>query len=332
MIRTKLCGRLGIDVPIVQAPIGGISNPQLVAAVSNAGGLGMLSLTWRTEGEALRLVREIKSLTTRPVGVNFVLEWDPTNKLEICFAVGVKIFSFFWGDSAGYVRRVHDAGGIVMHTVGSAAEAKRAVDAGVDVIVAQGWEAGGHVWGEVTTIALVPRVVDAVSPVPVIAAGGIADGRGVAAALALGAEAAMLGTRFVAAVEANSHPIYRQNLIDASETSTVRTELFDGGWERAPHRVLRNSTYVRWEESGRPAAGQRPGEGEIVSRTPAGKEIPRYHSNAPIRELDGKPEEQALYAGQGVGLIRDCKPAAQIVKDIVSEAEAAARSLQKLIA
>jgi NAD(P)H-dependent flavin oxidoreductase YrpB (nitropropane dioxygenase family) len=319
-------------VPIVQAPIGGISNPELVAAVSNAGGLGMLSLTWRTDEDARRLVQETKSLTTKPVGVNFVLEWDPASKLEMCFAEGVRIFSFFWGDPAAHVRRVHGAGGIVMHTVGSAAEAKRAVDAGVDVIVAQGWEAGGHVWGEVTTMALVPRVVDAVSPVPVIAAGGIADGRGVVAALALGADAVMLGTRFVAAEEANSHPVYRLELIDASETSTVRTELFDGGWERAAHRVLKNSTFRNWEEAGRPAVGKRLGEGEIISRTRAGKEIPRYHSNAPIRELDGKPEEQALYAGQGVGLIHDCKPAAQIVKDIVSEAEAAVRSLQKLIA
>jgi NAD(P)H-dependent flavin oxidoreductase YrpB (nitropropane dioxygenase family) len=331
LIRTKLCGRMGIDLPIVQAPIGGISTPQLAAAVSNAGGLGMLSLTWRTEDETQRLLRETFALTKKPFGVNLVLEWDPASNLEICFAEGVKTFSFFWGDSARFVRQMHDAGGIVMHTVGSAAEAKRCVDAGVDVIVAQGWEAGGHVWGEVTTMALVPRVVDAVAPVPVIAAGGIADGRGLVAALALGAQAAMLGTRFVAADEADSHAVYRQSLVSANETSTVRTELFDGGWERAAHRVIKNSTYASWEESGKPAAGKRPGEGEIVSRTRAGKEIPRYHSNAPIIALDGNPEQQALYAGQGVGLIRDCKPAAQIVSDIVSEAEAAVRSLQTLI-
>ena len=331
MIRTKLCERMGIRLPIVQAPIGGISTPQLAAAVSNAGGLGMLSLTWRTEEEARSLLRETLALTQKPFGVNFVLAWDPASKLEICFAEGVKIFSFFWGDSTGYVQRVHAAGGIVMHTVGSAAEAMPCAHAGVDVIVAQGWEAGGHVWGEVTTMALVPRVVDAVAPVPVIAAGGIADGRGLAAALALGAQAAMLGTRFVAADEANSHMVYRRTLIAASETSTVHTELFDGGWERARHRVIKNSTYACWEKSGRPAVGKRPGEGEIVSRTRVGKEIPRYHSNAPIIALDGNPDEQALYAGQGVGLIRECKPAAQIVSDIVAEAEAAVRSLQALV-
>jgi nitronate monooxygenase len=332
VIRTKLCERMGIDLPIVQAPIGGISTPQLAAAVSNAGGLGMLALTWRTEEETRRLLRETLALTQKPFGVNFVLEWNPASKLEICFAEGVKIVSFFWGDSATYARRVHEVGGIVMHTVGSAAEAKRCVDSGVDVIVAQGWEAGGHVWGEVSTMALVPRVVDAVTPVPVIATGGIADGRGLAAALALGAQAAMLGTRFVVADEANSHSVYRQSLVTASETSTVRTELFDGGWERAPHRVIKNSTHVHWEESGRPAAGARPGEGEIISRTRAGEEIPRYHSNAPISALDGNPEQQALYAGQGVGLIRDCKPAAQIVKDVVNEAKAAIRTLQAQIA
>ncbi len=328
MIRTKLCDQLGLDVPVVQAPIGGISCPELVAAVSNAGGLGLLSLTWRTEEEARSLLLKTQALTRRPFGVNFVLQWDPTSKLQTCFEIGVKIFSFFRGDPSEWVRQVHEAGGIALHTVGSAEEARRSVDAGVNVIVAQGWEAGGHVWGQVSTLALVPRVVDAVAPVPVIAAGGIADGRGLAAALALGAQAAMLGTRFVAAEEANSHDVYRNELIAASETSTVYTTLFDGGWENAPHRVLRNSTHSRWEKEGKPMVGNRPGEGEVVSKTRAGKDIPRYHSNAPIRELDGHPEQQALYAGQGVGLIRECKPAAVIVDDLLREAEAALRSVQ----
>lgn len=329
MIRTKLCNQLGLDVPIVQAPIGGISTPALVAAVSNAGGLGLLSLTWRTEDETRALLRDTRTLTKRPFGVNFVLDWDPAAKLQICFEMGVKIFSFFWGDPSVWVQRVHQAGAMAMHTVGSAEEAKRSVDAGVDAIVAQGWEAGGHVWGQVSTLALVPRVVDAVAPVPVIAAGGIADGRGLAAVMALGADAAMLGTRFVAADEADSHTAYRNEVISANETSTVYTTLFGGGWENAPHRVLKNSAYLRWEKGGSAAAGLRPGEGEVVSRTRAGKEILRYDSKAPIRELDGHPEQQALYAGQGVGLVRDCRSASEIVQTIVAEAKATLDALQE---
>src|SRR6059036_2277173 len=128
-----------------------------------------------------------------------------------------------------------------MHQVGSVAAAPRAAAAGIDVIVAQGAEAGGHVEGKVSTMVLVPRIVDAVAPTPVAAAGGIADGRGVAAALALGAEAAVLGTRFLATPEANAHPLYKTRILDASEEDTVRTVLFGGGWPGAPHRVLRTA-------------------------------------------------------------------------------------------
>lgn len=180
MIHTKLCELLRIEAPILQVPIGGVSTAKLAAAVSNAGGLGMLSMTWRTEEITRQMLREVRLLTAKPIAVNYVLEWDPSRKIEICLEEGVKMFSFFWGDPAPHIRRIHDAGGIVMHTVGSAKEAKHSVAAGVDVIVAQGWEAGGHVCGEVATLALVPRVGDAVAPVPVVAAGGIADGRGVA--------------------------------------------------------------------------------------------------------------------------------------------------------
>src|SRR5205823_13579762 len=128
-----------------------------------------------------------------PFGVNLILEWDQRERVEACLAAGARIVSFFWGDPGAYVETVHEAGGFVAHTVATAKEARRAVDQGVDVVVAQGVEAGGHVWGEVTTTVLVPDVVDAVDPVPVVAAGGIADGRGLAAALALGAAGAWMG-------------------------------------------------------------------------------------------------------------------------------------------
>ncbi|MDP9365967.1 MAG: nitronate monooxygenase, partial [Chloroflexota bacterium] len=141
---------------MVQAPVGGASTPGLAAAVSNAGGLGTLSLTWRSPETARALIRETRRLTDRPFAVNLVLEWDPTERLAIALAEGVRVVSFFWGDPAPFVPGVHDAGALVIHAVASAEEAQRAVAAGVDLVVAQGWEAGGHVWGEVATLALVP--------------------------------------------------------------------------------------------------------------------------------------------------------------------------------
>ena len=225
--------------------------PRLAAAVSKAGALGMVTLTWSDDAGAV--VRETAALTTRPFGGNFVLTSDHHRRLEAALEAGLRIVSFMWGDSSGYIKPVHDAGGIVMHTVGSAEEARRAVASGVDVIVAQGWEAGGHVWSTVGTLPLVPAVVDAVAPVPVIAAGGIGDARGVAAVLALGAQAAWLGTRFLLAEEMPLHEDYRRALIAAAETDPQwYPNLYDVGWPDAPHRALRNSTARAWEAAGRP--------------------------------------------------------------------------------
>jgi NAD(P)H-dependent flavin oxidoreductase YrpB (nitropropane dioxygenase family) len=187
-MRTPLCDLLGIEHPIVQAPMGGPAVPRLAAAVSNAGALGMLVLGRSDDAGAP--VRELRGLTQHPFGGNFVLRHDQHERLDAALGAGLTIVSLFWGDPTPYVEQIHDAGALLLHTVGSAEEAKRVVAAGVDVVVAQGWDAGGHVWGQVGTLALVPAVVDAVEPTPVIAAGGIGDGRGVAAVLALGAQAA----------------------------------------------------------------------------------------------------------------------------------------------
>jgi NAD(P)H-dependent flavin oxidoreductase YrpB (nitropropane dioxygenase family) len=217
---TPLCAMLGIDVPVVQAPIGRVSGPELAASVANAGALGMLGVSW-TDPEALRsAIRRTATLTDRPFGVNLVLRWDQHERLEISLAEGIRLVSLFWADREpidSYVDEAHAAGALVMHTIGTA-EARRAVDSGVDVIVAQGAEAGGHVWGSIGTFVLVPTVVDAVSPTPVIAAGGIGDGRGLAAVLVLGAQAAWMGTRFVVADETPSDPAYRDRIVLANET------------------------------------------------------------------------------------------------------------------
>ena len=204
-MRTPVCELLGIEQPIVQAPMSALV--ELAAAVSNAGGLGMLALTWSSP--AGDPVRQTAALTDRPFGGNLIISTDQHRRLDEALEAGLKIVSLFWGDPAGYVEKIHDAGALLLQTVSSAEEARQAVAAGTDVIVAQGWEGGGHVKSQIATLPLVPAVVDAVAPVPVIAAGGIGDARGVAAVFALGAQAAWLGTRFLLSKEMPTHEEYR---------------------------------------------------------------------------------------------------------------------------
>jgi nitronate monooxygenase len=314
-VRTLVCELLGIEHPIVQAPMSAV--PELAAAVSNAGALGMLALTWSSP--AGDVVRETATLTARPFGGNLVLASDQHRRLDQALEAGLRIVSLFWGDPAGYVERVHEANGLVLHTVASAEEARRAVDSGVDVVVAQGWEAGGHVWGQVATLPLIPAVVDAVAPVPVIAAGGIGDARGVAAVLALGAQAAWLGTRFLLAQEMPIHEEYRHRVIDAVETDTRwYANLYEVGWPDAPNRSLRNSTAGAWEAAGRPPPGSRPGDGEVIAHFASGEAIVRYEPAAPMVGATGDIEAISMWAGQSVALARKPQPAAEIVAELVS--------------
>jgi nitronate monooxygenase len=314
-VTTPVCGLLGIEQPIVQAPMAAI--PALAAAVSNAGALGMVTLTWSADAGAV--IRETAALTARPFGGNLVLTEDHHRRLDQALEAGLRIVSFMWGDPSDYIESVHDAGGIVMLTVGSAAEARRAVASGVDVIVAQGWEAGGHVWSTVATLPLVPAVVDAVAPVPVIAAGGIGDARGVAAVLALGAQAAWLGTRFLLAEEMPVHEDYRRALIAAAETDPQwYPNLYDVGWPDSPHRALRNSTARTWEAAGRPPDEQRPGNGDVIAHFASGEAIVRYEPAPPMAGTTGDIEALSMWAGQGVALARESQSAADIVAELTS--------------
>lgn len=319
-MRTKACDVLGIELPIILAPMGGAVGPDLAAAVSNAGGLGILPL-WVTDVDTTRAsIRATRSLTSAPFAVNLNMEFDQDERLDVCLDEGVPIISFFWRDPTPLVGRAKDAGAVVMHTVGDAASARRAVDSGVDVIVAQGWEAGGHVRGMVATMPLVPAVVDQVGDVPVVAAGGIADGRGLAAALALGAGAGWIGTRFLASEEATIHPDYRARVLEIAETDTVHlADLFDGGWPNAPHRVIHNSTVAAWEAAGRPRSGDRPGEGEVVATTPSRGEIVRYLCCTPGADATGDIEALPMWAGQSSALVTRVQPAAGIVDEIMAE-------------
>lgn len=320
-MKTALTELLGIDAPIVLAPMGGAITSEFAAAVSNAGGVGMLPLSWNSPEAVGETVTEMKALTKAPFGINLIREWDQRARLAAALEAGAPLISLFWGDPAELVQEAHDGGALVFVTVASADEAERAVAAGADVIVAQGWEAGGHVRGTVTTLALVPRVVDAVGPVPVVAAGGIADGRGLAAVLALGASGAWIGTRFLAARESSIHDDYRQRLFDAVETDTYYGTLFDVGWPDAPHRTLRNTTVEAWEAAGSPEPGARPGEDDDVAARADGSSIKRYTSSTPHSSMTGDVETLPNWAGQGVGLVTRAQSAAEIVRELVTDAE-----------
>lgn len=329
-MKTALCEVLGIEIPIIQAAMGGVGGPELAAAVSNAGGLGMLAL-WMLDADTVReKIKATQGLTDLPFGVNLNMEYPQEARLEVCLEEGVPIISTFWGDPSHLIQRAHDANSLVLHTATSANEARKAVADGVDVIVAQGWEAGGHVRGTVATLPLVPAIVDAVSPVPVVAAGGIADGRGLAAALALGAGGAWIGTRFLASSEAAIHPRYQELLLGATEDDTFYTELFDVGWPNAPHRVLINETVEAWKAAGRPASGERPGEKETIAHSPRG-DILRYHSFTPGADVTGDIDAMSLWSGQSVGLVSRKQSAGEIVQEISGEADAILRKLSSRV-
>ena len=323
MLTTSFTTAFGLDTPIAQAPMGGAVSLDLICAVCEAGGLGMQGVSWHEPGAMVAEIATIRRRTARPFAVNLVLEWDQHARLAQCIDAGAPVISLFWGDPTAYFPRLRSAGVKTIITVGSADEAKRAADLGADAICAQGYEAGGHVWGQVATMVLLPAVVDAVSPLPVIAAGGIADGRGLAAVLALGGAGVWIGTRFLATPEAHAHDEWKRHILAARETDTVHTELFDLGWPKAPHRALRNSTYIRWEAEGRPPSGQRPGESEVVARQPDGVALLRYDDNCPMPGAIGEIEATCLYAGQSAGLVHDILPAGELVRRIGAEAEAA---------
>ena len=310
---TDAARRLGIAIPVVQAPIGSATTPELAAAVSNAGGLGMLACTWRTPEQCRDIIEHTRALTAFPFGVNFVLAFDPAERLQVALDAGVPVVSFFWGDPARWVTRAHHAGAIVVHSVGSGEEARSAAGAGIDVLVAQGVEAGGHVRGETPLIQLLAEVRATAPGVPVLAAGGIADASDVRTALVAGADGVWVGTRFVASAESAAHPDYKRRIIEAAESDTLLTDLFDIGWPDALHRVIRNSTVRQWETAGRPSTGQRPGEGGSIARHRDGRAVMRYEDMPPIEGMSGDLEALPHYAGKSVERIDRVLPAAEIV-------------------
>ena len=325
MLHTPVCRDLGITCPIFSVGMGGgMAGPQLTAAVSNAGGCGVLGMGGLPAPFIREQIQQVRALTTRPFGVNIILPLLQEGQIETCLAEAVPLLVLFWGDLEPYVKEAHRVGTKVFLQVGSVEEAVTAVSAGVDGIIAQGIEAGGHVKSTTSLSTIVPAVVEAVGPVPVLAAGGIATGRGVVAALTLGAQAVSMGTRFVASEEVRVIQAYKQRIVDSTAEDTVYTTLFDVGWPNAAHRVLRTTAMDEWEAAGRPASGRRPGEGLVIGTMPmAGMsiELPKYGIFPPMPGFAGDPEQTALYAGESCRLIHDIKPAGHIVRAIMAEAE-----------
>jgi len=325
MLRTSLCKLLNIEAPVICAPMGPhITSLELAAEVSNAGGLGIISFGGYPPPQLRQEIRRLRTLTKKPFGVNLLLQFPIEEHVNVCVEERVPVISFFWGDPSPYVERAHAAGLKVINQVGSVDAAKRSAVAGVDAIIAQGVEAGGHIAGQVSTMVLVPRIVDAVSPVPVVAAGGIADARGLVAALALGAEGVVLGTRFLATPEAAAHPIYKQKVLEATEEDTVRTTLFGRGWPNAPHRTLRTAFVDEWLKDEARGSEQRVDEPVIGETMFGGQRVPlqRFAGFPPTAEATGDIESMGLLAGQSVGLVTDIKPAAVIVRELVAGARA----------
>jgi nitronate monooxygenase len=330
MLRTPLCKSLGIELPIFNAGMGGgLASAELAAAVSNAGGLGVLGMGALPAHLIGEEVRRLRKLTDKPFAVNLILALCQGGEIEACLEAKVPIVIGFWGDAAPFVERAKRAGTKLILQCGSVEEAKAAASAGVDAVMIQGVEAGGHVKGTTALSIVLPAVVEAVRPLPVIAAGGVADGRGVAAALALGAQAVSIGTRFLCSNECAASTEYKRRIVRARAEDTVHTLLFDIGWPNAAHRVLRNRVYNEWASAGSPPSGKRPREGEIVGRMSlAGNaiEVPRYSVFPPIEGYEGDIDDAVLYAGQSCTLVNDVKPAAEIVRDLVRGADAALQS------
>lgn len=325
-LRTRFTEAYGLGTPIAQAGMAFVGMaPDFAIAASNAGALGALGVGLMPVPVLEKTVAAIQAGTDRPFHVNFITPFTEPAQLDVVCAAGVAAASFHWGHpSRAWIDRLHSAGVRVLEQVGSVDAARRAVDDGVDVVVAQGSEAGGHNYGTLPTFALVPLVVDAVAPALVLASGGIADGRGLAAALMLGADGAWVGTRFVATTESAAHDGYKARLVAADGTDTRRTGIFgpETPWFN-PMRVLRNRVVREWAHRQEEVPADT-SELPVIGQTDLGAgpvEIHRFSFLVPMRErTTGDLEEMALLAGQGVGLVHTVEPIATVIAGMTAEA------------
>jgi enoyl-[acyl-carrier protein] reductase II len=310
MLRTPLCELLGIEHPIMLAGMGGVSYSGVAAAVSEAGGFGCLGAAGMQYEEMTREIRAVRAATSKPFGVDLLTASprDMVPFVETICAEGARAFVAGLGVPAKVVDLCHRNNVLVVNMCGKVSHAKAAVDAGCDIVVAQGTEAGGHT-GQIATMALVPMIVDAVK-IPVVAAGGIFDGRGLVAALALGAQGIWMGTRFIASAEARAHDLYKQRILDIDETGTLITRCYSGKTMRAIRTDYTDEWEVKKEDlQPFPMQAMRATQ-DGVWNTLVGPEA----------GLD--PNRDCMPAGQSAGGIHDVRPCRAIIDDIVAQASA----------
>jgi nitronate monooxygenase len=321
-LRTTLCDLLGCDVPILLAGMGGVSRWEVAAAVAEAGGYATLGMV-REEPDLIESeVTALRAKTSRPFAVNLIPAATDTSLLDAqisrCIDLGVGAFSFFWDVVPQVVERVKKAGRLVLHQVGSVAAACEAEAAGTDVLIAQGIEAGGHVHGRMGAFALTADLLRE-TRVPVVVSGGIADGAGLAAALAMGAAGVQCGTAFLATNESFAHPSHKLRIVEATAADTVLTDVYVLNWPAGSAvRILGNSVTVAL---GSNLLGHDP---KKLPREPIAWDGDvarlRYSTDSPLRTTTGNLEAMPHYAGQGVGRIRDVIPAAVRLRQMASEA------------
>ena len=318
---TSFTRLVGCTLPIQQAGMG-LAAPELAGAVAAAGALGMVSGVLRRPEALSAELDALAAEVPGAVGVNFLVPFLDAGSVDAIDVASTKarLVEFFYGDpDPELVERVHRGGALACWQVGSVREAGAAEAAGCDVVVVQGVEAGGHLRGTLGTLPLLVQTLDSVS-VPVLAAGGIATGRGLAAALAAGAAGVRVGTRFVAATESGFHPRYVEALVAADGEDTVWTERFSAMWPDAPHRVLRDALERASASSG-DVVGAMIVDGEVL-------QVPRLAAPAPTASATGDVAAMAMFAGQGVAAVRGPQPAAEIVSEIAGEAAALLRLLR----
>lgn len=304
MIKSRLCDMLGITYPIIQGGMAWIADASLASAVSNAGGLGLIS-SINTDTEAVRAeIRKCRTMTDKPFGVNIMLQAPNAAEIaELVVEEGVKIVTTGAGSPAKYVEMWKAAGMRIIPVVGSVALALKMQGLGVDAVVAEGAESGGHV-GELHTMPLIPQVVDAVD-IPVVAAGGVCDGRGVAAALMLGAEGVQVGTRFLVAEECNVHSVYKEKILNATDISTIVTG------KRVGHPV--RSLKTPFSKSLAKMENDPEANPEEVFAMGAGA----------LRRAAREGDANGSYmAGECAGMVKRVEPAKAIVEDLILGAEA----------
>lgn len=306
----------GLQYPIFQGPAGGLA---LASAMSNAGALGHVGL-WMLPPEAARtVVTQLRSQTKQPFIVNYLLSFEPRS-LPAALDAGAPVVQFSWGlptkEAVTAVRQARSKFGV---QVGSVQGAQAALDLGADYLVAQGNEAGGHVQSSTPLYELLPRVLEAAKRTPVLVAGGISHGGTLRTALEAGASGAVMGTRLMATQESDAHTDYKTALVRAEASDTAMSVCFQEGWPGATHRTLRNGTLVRWESAGCPPVGRRPGEGDVVATQPGGAPVVRYSPVPPLRDFQGTVTDLAMYAGMGVGDVRDIPKARQLLERLWAE-------------